>query len=108
MYLFVAAILSAGMAGIKQKLPLNIRDCPLLPSDYTTKEAEERLSKYGITEAMPSKLELALDSAKCDEDLVNWIGAELLAHYCKVKDKEVEYFSKMSEEERRQKFLGYF
>lgn len=108
MYLFVAATLSAGMAGIQQKLPLNIRDCPVLPSEYTIKEAGERLSKYGITEHMPSKLELSLDSAKCDQELEGWIGAELLAHYRKVKDKEVEYFSKMTEEERRQKFLNYF
>jgi len=68
MYLFTAATLSAGIAGIKQTLPLNIRDCPVLPSEYTTKEAAERLGKYGITEPVPSKLELSLESAKCDKE----------------------------------------
>ena len=107
-YFFIAALLSAGMAGIKQKLPLSIRDCPILPSEYTIKEAQKRLGEYGITDPMPSKLEMSLDSARSDKELESWIGAELLAHYLRVKDKEVEHFSKMTEEERRQKFLNYF
>jgi glutamine synthetase len=108
MYLFMAATLSAGMAGMKQKRLLTIRDCPVLPSEHSIKEAERQLSKYGITEPMPSKLELSLDSAKGDKELEDWIGTELLAQYIKVKEKEVEHFSKMTEEERRQKFLNHF
>jgi glutamine synthetase len=46
-YLFIAAIISAGMAGMKQKHPLTIRNCPIVPSELRTKEAEAELRKYG-------------------------------------------------------------
>lgn len=107
-YLFTAALLSAGMAGMKQKYVLTIRDCQVVPSALSLEEAERQLQDYGITERMPSKLQWSLDFAKSDKELQGWIGTELFTQYVKVKEKEVEYFSKMTDEERRQKFLGYF
>jgi glutamine synthetase len=107
-YLFMAVVLSAGMEGIRKQQLLNFVDCPVMPSEFRIKEAELQLRSYGITEPMPSKLEVSLDSAKDDKELENWLGGELLAQYVKLKEKEVEYFSNMSEEERRQKFLNYF
>jgi glutamine synthetase len=107
-YLFIAALLSAGMAGMKQKRILTIGDCQIVPSALSFEEAERQLRDFGITERMPIKLEMSLDCAKGDKELRDWIGAELFSQYIKVKEKEVEYFSKMTDDERRQKFLGYF
>lgn len=96
------------MAGIRQTRVLTIRDCQVVPSALSFEEAERQLRDYGITERMPSKLEQSLDSAKCDKELQGWIETELFAQYIKVKEKEVDHFSQMTNEERRQKFLGYF
>jgi glutamine synthetase len=57
--------------------------------------------------AMPPKLELSLDAAKSDDEFEGWIGSEMPAQYLKVNEAELEHFSKMTEEERRQKFLNY-
>ena len=46
-YFFIAAIISAGMAGMKQNHPLTIQNCPIVPSELRTKEAEAELRKYG-------------------------------------------------------------
>lgn len=108
MYLSIAAILLAGMTGMKRQQPLTISDIQLVPSALPRVEAERQLQAYGVTEAMPSKLELALDSAKDDKELQGWVGTELFEQYVKVKDKEVEYFSKMTDGDRRLVFLKYF
>lgn len=108
MYLFIAGILSAGMDGIHRRRQLTIIDCPVLPSEHSMKEATRLLGECGITETMPLKLETSSELAEKDIDMRDWFGEELLAQYVKVKSKEIEYFSKMSEEERRQKFLTYF
>jgi len=108
MYLSMAAIVSAGVAGMKSKQSLMIRDVQMVPSAFTHEEAGRRLRDYGVTEEMPTKLELALNSAKENEELQGWIGTELFTQYINVKEKEAEYFSKMTDEERRLKFLGYF
>lgn len=67
MYLFTAALLSSGMPGIKQRRILTIRDCQVVPSALSVEEAERQLQEYGITERIPSKFEVSLDSAKCDK-----------------------------------------
>ena len=43
-----------------------------------------------------------------DKDMESWVGRELLAQYLAVKEKEAETFGKMTDEERRQKFLNFF
>jgi glutamine synthetase len=107
-YLFIAALLAAGMAGVQDKRPLCIPNCQVIPSMFTLEEAERRLREYGITERVPATLEQSLSAAKDDPDVQKWLGRELFTQYLKVKEKELEYFSKMPEEERRQKVLGYF
>ncbi|KAF2843554.1 hypothetical protein M501DRAFT_1021832 [Patellaria atrata CBS 101060] len=92
----------------RRKEPLNIRDCPILAGKLGVGEARRQLGKYGITEPMRPKLEVSLDSLKEDKECETWFGSELFAEYVKVKDKEVEHFSGMTEEQRRQKFLVYF
>jgi hypothetical protein len=54
---------------------------------------------------MPTSLEMAAESARSDEDLKSSIGSESHAQYLSVKEKEVEYFSKMTDEERRLKLI---
>lgn len=107
-YLFVAALVASGMDGMKQTTPLTITDCPLVPQLYSPDEAERRLREYGITERMPKSLEVALKYAQEDGELRGWVGEELFAQYRRVKDIEIQYFSGMSDEVRRQKFLDYF
>ncbi|KUJ07406.1 protein fluG [Mollisia scopiformis] len=108
MYLSIAAILVAGIAGMKRQQPLTISDVQLVPSALSHAEAGRQLQAYGVTESMPSKLEQALDAAKHDEELQGWVGTELFEQYVKVKDKEVEYFSKMTDEDRKLVFVRHF
>ncbi|RYP41077.1 hypothetical protein DL767_001238 [Monosporascus sp. MG133] len=107
-YLFITALLSAGMAGIRTRQMLDITDCQIVPSALSPDEAARQLQPFGITERMPTSLEATVRLARSDEELKRWIGYELHTQYFNVKQKEVEYFAKMTDEERRQKFLDYF
>lgn len=57
---------------------------------------------------MPTSLKATVGLARADEDLKQWIGSELHTQYLNIKQKEVEYFAKMTDEERRRRFLDYF
>ncbi|KAM0430142.1 hypothetical protein ACHAPT_006150 [Fusarium lateritium] len=107
-YLFAAALISAGVAGIRENTVLKITDCQVVPSALTQDEAAKQLLDYGITKRMPTSLQQSLDAADCDEQLREWVGSGLLFQYLRVKRKEVEYFAQMAEEDRRKKLLGYF
>ncbi|KAK3377006.1 protein fluG [Lasiosphaeria ovina] len=97
-YLFIAALLAAGKAGLRAKYDLlPSRDCNLA-----------WLGNFGITEQMPKTLREALDAAKDDTEVQSWVGRELFTQYIKVKEKEVETFGKMTDQDRRRKILEYF
>lgn len=103
-YLFLAVVVAAGSAGLRENLPLTWKDCRIFPENLN----DEERTGYGITENLPASLEEAVNLAKKDPDVREWVGKEFLEKYVKVKEKEVELFGKMTDEERRQKFLAFF
>lgn len=103
-YLFVASVLLAALDGVKTETTLLSKDCKF---SFQTMDEKKR-AEYGMNHNMPTTLKEALDHLKNDEDFKSWIPADLLKWYISVKDKEVETFGKISDEERRLRFLEYF
>ncbi|OAQ69251.1 glutamine synthetase, catalytic domain-containing protein [Pochonia chlamydosporia 170] len=107
-YLFMAAIISAGMEGLLSQRHLAMEDCQVVPSALSFEEAKRQLGEKGITERTPKSLKESIDAVTEDKEMKDWVGEELLTHYVRVKQKEVEHFGKMGEDERRIKMLQYF
>ncbi len=103
-YLFTAAVLLAGMNGIMTQTDLVWADCHAFPHSLD----EEGRAEYRLKESMPSSFQEALESLKADDGLRAVIPEELLRSYIHVKEKEVEVFQEMSDDQRRLKFLEYF
>lgn len=104
-YLYAAIIFEAGSRGIRMDMQSQWKDCWDIWPAYV--DAEKR-AEYGIVEEMPKSLRETLDAAKKDEDLKGWIGKSMLEQYILLKEKEIELFSKMTDEEMRQRYLLYF
>lgn len=104
LYLFLAILLAAAFQAVDNKRELEWKDCTVFPADL----APEQLAKYCVQEKLPENFPDALKEAKNDTDIGEWIEEGLLRSYMKVKEKEVELFAKMADEERRQKFLVFF
>ncbi|OKL60009.1 hypothetical protein UA08_04893 [Talaromyces atroroseus] len=66
------------------------------------------LEGLSLDERMPTSLQEALESLKADEMMKTLIPGRLLDAYIAVKEKEVEVFQKMSDDQRRLRFLEYF
>ncbi|CAJ0540910.1 Ff.00g077860.m01.CDS01 [Fusarium sp. VM40] len=103
-YLFVASVLLAALDGVKSETKLLWKDCKFFPQSMD----ERKRAEYGMDRSMPTTLKEALDHLKNDEDFKTWIPEDLMKWYISVKDKEVETFGKMSDEQRRLRFLEYF
>lgn len=103
-YLFAAAVLLAGSSGLSEKLDLAWEDCHVFP--HSLDEGER--AKYRLDKRMPSSLQEALESLKADASVKTWIPENLLNSYIPVKEKEVEVFQKMTDDQRRLRFLEYF
>ncbi|EEP78976.1 predicted protein [Uncinocarpus reesii 1704] len=103
-YLFAAVVLYAGLDGLAKKTELRWKDCTFFPHLMT----EEMRVEHGMDVPMPVSLRGALDCLKKDTAVAAWIGDDLLKWYMSVKEKEVEEFSKMHDDQRRIRFLEYF
>ena len=103
-YLFSAAVISAGLWGMDEKLHLTWLDCRAFPHSLN----EEARMGYGMAERMPGSLQEALESLKANTNMGTWMIGDLLSAYIPVKEKEVETFGKMTDIQRRNKFLEYF
>ncbi|OAA58775.1 Glutamine synthetase [Cordyceps fumosorosea ARSEF 2679] len=105
-YIFTAAVLRAAMDGLANRTELTWRDCKFFPHLLD----EKRRAQFGLDKRMPATLKEALECLKKDTAIETWIGEEedLLKWYISVKDREVEEFGKMANEQRRLRFLGYF
>lgn len=103
-YLFAATVLLAGLSGLSENIDLAWEDCHSFPHSLT----ETERIKYGLDSTMPNSLQGALDSLKTDLTMKAWIPQALLDSYIPVKEKEVEVFQKMTEDQRRLRFLEYF
>lgn len=91
-YMVLAALVFAGLEGIKQKMnlpPMLDRD----PADYS--EAERK--KIGIR-PLPSSLGEALDLMLASETVCGWMPDELRDSYVAVKRKEIEMFAESTPE----------
>lgn len=103
-YLFLSMLIWSGSVGVKQKLALTWKDC----RDFPRNLSESTLMDHGITEYLPCSLEEAVRIASGDEELKCSLGQELLEVYFKIKRTDIALFSKMSDEERRQRLLAFF
>ncbi|KAG8668256.1 hypothetical protein FPOAC2_07546 [Fusarium poae] len=103
-YLFAAGVLLAGLDGLEKTTELVWKDCKFFPQMMD----ERKRNEHGLNTRMPSTLNEALDHLKQDEVLKMDVGEELMKWYMSVKDKEVEVFGKMNDEQRRIRFLEYF
>ncbi|VUC32066.1 unnamed protein product [Clonostachys rosea] len=103
-YLFTAAVLLAGLGGIDEKAELTWEDCGVFPHSLD----EGQRTKYQLTKKMPGDLKNAVDSLKEDTAMRQWVGVDLCHSYIPLKDKEIEVFQEMTEEERRIRFTEYF
>ncbi|KAI0147057.1 protein fluG [Xylariaceae sp. FL1272] len=103
-YICVAALLSCALSGVITERPLSWKDCRVFPETLTSSELES----YGISENLPSSLLESINHLKANRELRKQLHDALVDKYVKVKDKEIELFSKMTDEERRRKFLAFF
>ncbi|THU98780.1 glutamine synthetase/guanido kinase [Dendrothele bispora CBS 962.96] len=90
-YLALAAIIGAGLEGIKTKAKLMLGDCSYLPSKpdvlNTVSAAqmnEEDRKKLGITKRLPLSWEEARDKFKSDPMMVKLFGEEFVEKYLSV------------------------
>ncbi|KAJ3571210.1 hypothetical protein NP233_g3909 [Leucocoprinus birnbaumii] len=81
-YLALAAILGAGVIGIKEKKPLEIKDCPGPLCAWQMTEEERRA--LGITKRMPLDIEEARNNFKGDAGITAVFGTELVEKYLSV------------------------
>lgn len=103
-YLFTAALLLAALDGLEKKTELLWKDCKFFPRLMD----ESIRVQYGMDKGMPGTFKEALDCLKMDFAVKTWTAEDLLKWFISVKDKEVEEFRKMTDEQRRFRFLDYF
>lgn len=103
-YLFAMTVLLAGLSGLSEQVDLAWKDCHAFPHSLN----KEERAKYRLDREMPSSLLEALKSLKADATMKTWLSEDLLNSYILVKEKEVEVFQKMTDDQRRLRFLEYF
>jgi glutamine synthetase len=104
-YLFLPLMLKAAMAGVHAKKILVQKDVQKFPKDIT---ATAWVEEYGVTEKLPQSLKEAIDAAKSDPDLPQWIGQYMFDRYIRIKELEVESFELLTDEQRRHRFVKFF
>lgn len=104
LYLFLAFVLAAGSDGMSSRQRLDSKDLTSFPQDISTKD----LSTYGVLKRMPQNLRVSVDVLVLDQDAKRWMGEEMHTQYVSIKEVEIVTFSKMSDEQRRQRFLDFF
>ena len=92
-YIALAALVRAGLAGIKDKLPLP----PLIQEDPHDIGADKRRS-LGIAE-LPATLDQALARLEGDAVVKSWFSPNLWRTYLAVKRKEIELMAHLSPDE---------
>lgn len=85
-YLAMAAILGAGLEGMRSGREMEWKECVEDPSSITA----ERREALGVRERLPSTLREALDALREDEVLKGVLGRELVDRYLGVKWGEIE------------------
>jgi glutamine synthetase len=104
MYLGMAAMLAAGLAGVEDRVPLRLQDCTGDPS----KMSAEQRQNLGIQKNLPAGLEESLMCLERDEMLGHALGNALVENYVAVKRAEMKKMASMGEEERRRWLIGNY
>ncbi|KIJ35489.1 hypothetical protein M422DRAFT_34638, partial [Sphaerobolus stellatus SS14] len=97
-HLALAAILAAGLDGVKNKLPLNIRDCPGPVS--AAQMSEEERHALGIWKRLPLSWEEARSNFRQDEILRDFFGREFVEKYLSVNKTLAESLAADQDEEK--------
>lgn len=97
-YFALAAVLASGIHGVLAREPLVWGDCEIDPANLT----ENDRSELGVTQMLPASVEEALRALREDEELVGYLGAELVERYTTLKEFEMEFLGKMGVDERRE------
>jgi len=97
-YFAMAAVLFAGINGVLDKEELVWGDCEIDPAKLTDNDRKE----LGVTEMLPLSVEEALNALRKDEELVDYMGPSLVKRYIELKEFELNFLGRMSEEERRE------
>ncbi|KAF2175359.1 glutamine synthetase [Zopfia rhizophila CBS 207.26] len=103
-YLAVAALIAAGIDGIRSGRKLSWGDSQKSPSLMTDSAREE----LGIKTRLPLSLKEALGAIKTDLTLSSTMSQSLVEKYIKIKTEEAESLEKMSPEERTELGIKYF
>lgn len=96
-YLAMAAVLAAGLDGVRNEKQLTLKDCPFDVSQISETQRRE----LGIKTKLPNSLEKALSLLRDDEIITEALGRSFVDNYLAVKKGEMEFLGKMSEQERR-------
>ena len=57
---------------------------------------------------MPKSLWETVDAAKTDEDIKQWIDKDMMFQYLSLKEHEIEFSRKMTDETTSEKFPTFF
>lgn len=97
MYLALHAVLSAGLLGVEEGMPLKMTDCTRNPSKLSVGEREE----LGISQRLPATIHEAVSAASEDDALAQVMSRGMLKHYLAMKREEQEMLNSMGDAERR-------
>lgn len=97
MYLSMSALLAAGLYGVRNELPLEIKDTAGDPTGI----GEEGRAELGIKTKLPHSLEESLWALKRDEVLQGVLGKAVVADYVAVKEAEMAKLRGFGDVKRR-------
>jgi glutamine synthetase len=97
MYLGMAAVLSSGLAGLKEELQLEHKDCDTSAAGLS--DAERRA--LGITTPLPKNLKQSLAALGKDVVLKEALGETFIGNYIAVKEAEMKKLEGFGDKKRR-------
>jgi len=101
LYLFLAAVITAGCLGIREKMDLPVKDAT---DDLLANFTDMDFKEHNITTLLPTTLTQALDALESgmkDKKMAEWLGQDFLEKYLKTKRAEDEWLGGLSEGERK-------
>ncbi len=101
-YMVLGALVRAGLAGIRDNLPLPTA-CECDPADLSP----EHRAAMGIVE-LPSSLAMALDALVSDEVAAGWLPPVMMESYLSVKRTEIQVADDWSNEELCAAYAGVY
>lgn len=96
-YLALCAIMSAGLDGVRNKMPLTAGDCNDVPAELDPEEREA----LGIRTLLPKNLQESLAALEVNPVFSILVGDSIVSTYLSVKHEEAEILQKMTDRERR-------